>query len=503
MTHTILTVGLTGPMRSGVESACEAMAARVVHADGPESADAPAASLLLCSADQWRACRAAMPHLPFVVIAEVADSQKTIEALKHGALDCLLRPELDEPALARRLAEALDALADSAAVAGASARPRRGTPGTEDGLVGQSPAMHEVYKQIGLVAPQDVNVLITGDSGTGKELVARAIHRHSRRHDRPFLAVNCAAIPETLLESELFGHERGAFTGADRRRVGTFEQADGGTLLLDEIGDMPLATQVKLLRVLQERSVQRLGGNASIRCDVRVLAATHQDLEALVASKRFRQDLYYRLKVVHLHVPPLREREVDAVLLAHYLVDALNPSFGTRVRHFSPEAVAALLAYPWPGNVRELENVIKASLVRATGTVFRVEMLPEAVRRAASSAAGVAGEAEAPRMSGPAASDGAVPADALAELARRLVADRGRHGRLMADAVAAVERAVITEAIHACGGRLGQAAKRLGISRTTLRQKMRRHRLSLSGRVTHADAPTPDADQPPTGTDRN
>jgi two-component system nitrogen regulation response regulator GlnG len=348
-------------------------------------------------------------------------------------------------------------------------------------LVGQSPAMQEVYRQIGLFAPQQINVLITGESGTGKELVARAIVEHSPRSDKPFMAINCAAVPDTLLESELFGHEKGAFTGADRRRIGRFEQCDGGTLLLDEIGDLPPATQGKLLRVLQDRSFQRVGGNETITADVRIVAATHQPLEQMIAERRFRQDLYYRLKVATIHLPALREREVDAVLLAHYFADHIGRQMGSQVRSFDPEAVAALLAYPWPGNVRELENVIRSSLAMARGSMFRLEFLPVHVRagRAGGNAGGASGDtsksggsAEAPVRSTP---DTAPPDAIEAWIETMLWQGQPRGERPFLEAIAQLERVLIRQALSQTGGRLIHAAELLGISRTTLRKKMRDH----------------------------
>jgi two-component system nitrogen regulation response regulator GlnG len=231
--------------------------------------------------------------------------------------------------------------------------------------------MQEMYKAIGRVAPQDINVLITGESGTGKELVARAIYQHSRRAAGPFLAINCAAIPEALLESELFGHEKGAFTGADRQRVGKFEQCRGGTLFLDEVGDMSPLTQAKVLRVLQEKAFERVGGNETIRTDVRVLAATNRDLEKMVAEGRFRPDLYYRLSVFIIALPPLRERDEDLALLVEYFLRRFSRELGKQVFRASPEALAVLEAHGWPGNLRELQSVLKQALLCSKGPVKR------------------------------------------------------------------------------------------------------------------------------------
>ena len=238
-------------------------------------------------------------------------------------------------------------------------------------LVGSGSAMRTVCKQIGRVAPQEVNVLVLGESGTGKELVARAVYHHSRRNQAPFLIINCAAIPESLLESELFGHERGAFTGADHRRIGKFEQCHGGTLFLDEIGDMTPGTQAKILRLLQDGRFERVGGSEAITANVRVLAATNQPLDVLIEQSRFRKDLYYRLRGVTIHLPPLRERREDIAELAHYFLFRYNRQIGTTVQSITPEAMALLEAYDWPGNVRELQSVVREALIVSAGPALR------------------------------------------------------------------------------------------------------------------------------------
>ena len=240
--------------------------------------------------------------------------------------------------------------------------------------------MQELYKSIGRIAPQDVTVLILGESGTGKEMVARAIYQHSRRSRAPFLAINCAAIPEPLLESELFGHERGAFTGADRRRIGKFEQADGGTIFMDEVGDMAPATQAKLLRLLQEEQFERVGGNATIHTNIRLIAATNQDLESLAAAGRFRQDLFYRLNVLTIRIPPLRERIDDIPLLVNYFLGRMNREFDRRVHGVSPEAMQLLKQHNWPGNVRELQSVVKHALIHTPGDIVSPDCFPVHLR---------------------------------------------------------------------------------------------------------------------------
>ncbi len=403
------------------------------------------------------------PRLCAILIAERASCEQAIEAMKRGAIDYLIKP-LDEASLISHLTNALRISRDMTVPPVYESEP---VDAPVERIIGQSPAMQEVFKLIGLIAPRDVNVLIHGESGTGKELVARALYHHSARKGRPFLAVNCAAIPETLLESELFGHEKGAFTGADVRRIGKFEQCNGGTLLLDEIGDMPPATQAKLLRVLQDGSFQRLGSAETVHCDVRILAATNQPLERLIAERRFREDLYYRLKVAAIALPPLRDREVDVVLLAHYFVRRLNPQMGTSIQQFAPEVLPALLSYRWPGNVRELENVIKASLVVARGTVFRPEFLPEAIRNADRLSPGKSTGKAAGTVAG---DPGEVP---LRTFCRNLLAAADAHGAIHRRALQAAEREAICACLEHCQGQIAPAARLLGVSRTTLRRRIR------------------------------
>jgi two-component system nitrogen regulation response regulator GlnG len=314
--------------------------------------------------------------------------------------------------------------------------------------------MQQVYKSIGRVAPQDVTVLILGESGTGKELVARAIYHYSSRSQGPFLAINCAAIPETLLESELFGHEKGAFTGADRRRIGKFEQCRGGTLFLDEIGDMTALTQTKILRVLQGQEFERLGGNELIRTDVRVVTATNRNLEQMVAEGTFRGDLYYRLNVYTITLPPLRERGDDLNLLAEHFVRSFSRDLNKDVHGISPDAMDVLKSYSWPGNVRELQSVIKQSLLHATGPVLLPAFLPS----------GLSGSP--PQSSGGAA----IGNEDLTQYIR----DQLRMGTssLYSDVQALIDRRLLTEVLTYSAGNLSRAAKYLGISRATLRSRL-------------------------------
>ncbi len=401
------------------------------------------------------------PRLCTILLAEQARSNQAIDAMKHGAIDYLLKP-LQDKELVNHLAAAWRISRDMNVP---TVYEKDDGERPADHIVGHSPGMHEVFKLIGLLAARDVNVLITGESGTGKELVAKALYQHSRRKDKAFLAVNCAAIPETLLESELFGHDKGAFTGADTRRIGKFEQCDGGTLFLDEIGDLPLATQAKLLRVLQDGSFQRLGSAETVHSDVRILAATNQPLDTLIAERRFRQDLYYRLKVTSIELPPLRDREVDVVLLAHHFVRRFNAQFGTNIQRFAPDVLPALLSYPWPGNVRELENVIKASLVVARGNVFLFDFLPEAVRSSSY-------RSPVPTASAPPVEAEQPQAEPLRRACRRLLAHKPFHGQIHRQVIQLAEREVIRACLEETSGQLASAARLLGITRTTLRKKM-------------------------------
>src|SRR5438445_642787 len=307
----------------------------------------------------------------FVTMAKTADA--AIEAMKQGAYDYLFKP-LDVHHLRRVVGAALDVTRFMRAPAVVT-EPLPDTD-AEAAMLGGCAAMREVYKPIGRVAGQDVPVLITGESGTGKELVARAIYQHSPRAKAPFLALNCAAIPENLLESELFGHEKGAFTGADRRRIGKFEQVSGGTIFLDEIGDMPLALQAKMLRLLQEQSFERVGGNETVRTDVRLLAASHHDLKADSAEGKFRPDLYYRLSVFTIHLPPLRERGDDLPMLVQLYLKRFSHELGREVREVSPEALRRLRDYSWPGNIRELQSILKQALLQTVGTILLPASLP-------------------------------------------------------------------------------------------------------------------------------
>lgn len=399
------------------------------------------------------------PRLPVVIITAFDAADTAIRAMKRGAFEVLIKPiDLDHLAGIVDRAVELSRLRTVPAVFDAPADGDQGA----DHIVGRSAAMQDVFKDVGRVAPQNVTVLILGESGTGKELVARAVYQHSNRADKPFLALNCAAIPEPLLESELLGHERGAFTGADKKRIGRFEQADGGVLFLDEIGDMTPATQAKVLRVLQDQQFERVGGAETIRTDVRVVAATNQNLEDMVAAGKFRADLFYRLNVFAIRLPPLRDRKDDVPLLVDHFVRRFGPPVGKPIRSVAPEALRVLAGYDWPGNVRELQSVIRAAIVRAAGEVITPDCLPESVHRPPA-------RPTAPTLT-PETDRGASLPD-VARLVRDLIA--GGEADLHRRVAAAVDRVVFEEILRHCHGNQGQASDLLGISRTTLRAKLR------------------------------
>jgi DNA-binding NtrC family response regulator len=399
----------------------------------------------------------------FITMAKTADS--AIEAMKRGAFDYLCKP-LNVENLRRVAGEAAELARLRAPVALA----QEGAETDIDGaLCGTCPAMLDVYKAIGRVAAQDVTVLITGESGTGKELVARAIFQHSARSKGPFLALNCAAIPEQLLESELFGHERGAFTGADRRRIGKFEQCRGGTLLLDEIGDMPIGLQAKILRVLQEQTFERVGGSETIQTDVRIIASTHRDLRERAAQERFRADLYYRLGVFTIQLPSLRERGDDLPMLVHHYLRRFNKELGRSIVTVTPDAMDRLLAHDWPGNVRELQSALKIALLQSSGSSLLSSFLPPLSdpQRKSSSPSGFAPDLESlidARLSTDAV-------DLYAEL----------HGL--------VDRVLLARVVEFTHGNHRDAARLLGISRQTLRVKMRALGLSVAHSVEAEDGP--------------
>jgi nitrogen regulation protein NR(I) len=395
---------------------------------------------------------------PVIFITGRSTTDTAIEAMKLGAYEYLLKPL--ELSVLRQVVDRALAISRAMHVPAVIARDEAGDDRT-DAIVGACPAMQEVYKAIGRVAAQDLTVLIEGETGTGKELVARALYQHSRRAAGPFLAINCAAIPENLLESELFGHEKGAFTGADRRRIGKFEQCNGGTLFLDEVKDMSPLTQSKVLRLLQEGRFERLGGNETIHADVRVLAATNADLGELVAEGRFRQDLYYRLSVFTIHLPPLRERGGDLDLLVRHYLRRYGREMGKDVQTAAPEALALLHRHPWKGNVRELQSVLKQALLHATGPVLLPDFLPPAL----GPVAGPPNKPEAQAKESPAADEGLEQfIDTQIQAGVQDLYDRARER---------MERILLTQVLRHTRGNQVQAARILGITRGSLRTKVR------------------------------
>ncbi len=394
--------------------------------------------------------QATSPDLPIIVITAHSDLENAVAAYKGGAFEYLPKPfDIDEAVeLVRKAARASgDVEAADAATASAMAS-----------MIGQAPAMQEVFRSIGRLAGSSMTVLITGESGTGKELVARALHEHSPRANKPFIALNTSAIASELLESELFGHEKGAFTGADARRIGRFEQADGGTLFLDEIGDMSPALQTRLLRVLAESEFYRVGGQTPIRVDVRVIAATNQDLVRAVKEARFREDLYHRLNVIRINTPPLRQRRDDIPLLLQHYLAAAAEELGSAPKSIDPDALEALQAFDWPGNVRQLVNATRRLTVTAPGSVILAEDIP--VDLGGADAAAPAAK-EWTRM--------------LASWAERQM-QRGDKP-LLDSALPEFEKTLIELALARTNGHRQEAAKLLGWGRNTLTRKIKALRL--------------------------
>jgi two-component system nitrogen regulation response regulator GlnG len=408
--------------------------------------------------------RAANPKQLVVLMTAFGTAQTAIEAMKFGAFDYVMKPF--DPAKVLALADnALQAHADLRAVG--DYKPTINADDYREGIVGSAPVMQEVFKIIGQVTASDVTVMITGESGTGKELVARSIWKHSHRAGKPFIAVNCAAIPDNLIESELFGHEKGSFTGATGQRLGKFELCDGGTIFLDEIGDMALATQTKILRVLQAGEIQRVGGTETIRVDVRILAATNKDLEGMVRAKTFREDLYYRLNVVRIKMPPLRDRPGDIPSIVEFCLQTLVRQRKARASKLAPEAMGVLVRHRWPGNVRELENVIYRSAVIAQGDTILLKDLPADIRAEAGGPAGAAGGLptatdEPAGAAPPALTVGAALDFLLAELA---------GGE--APVFERIERELLPRALKAADGDAAKAAKLLGLTKAAFQKRLK------------------------------
>ncbi len=408
--------------------------------------------------DLLEAIRERQPKLVVIIVTAHGTTERAIKAMKLGAYDYILKP-FDIPKMWETIHNALQV--SKSLKTPVSYPPYKNQVLTGESIVGESPSMQEIYKTIGQVAGKDVNVLLTGESGTGKELVARAIYHHSKRNNYPFLSINCAAIPENLLESELFGHERGAFTGAEYKRIGKFEQAHRGTIFLDEIGDMSTHIQAKILRVLQEGEIQRLGSSETIKVDVRLIAATNKNIEQGVKEGWFREDLYYRLNVIIINLPPLRERKGDIPLLVKYFLSRFSKELHKEIAGIKAEAYDLLLNYPWPGNVRELENTIKRAIILCKGNEIIPDNLPAQIRCAKKSDIQIRKDIEGNLES------------QLDQLFGMLM-DIAEYNPGL-DIMSILEKGLIRRAIHLTNGNKVQASSLLGINRNTLRNKMERY----------------------------
>ncbi len=412
--------------------------------------------------------RAIDERMPVIVMTAFAKTETAIEAMRLGAFEYLVKP-VDLRRLKEVVSKALEVSRLNRVPALLVTEETDNL--AADHIVGNSPAMQDVYKGIGRIAPQDSTVLILGESGTGKELVARAIYHYSQRNQKPFLAINCAALPESLLESELFGHERGAFTGAEQRRIGKFEQVNGGTIFLDEIGDMSPATQAKALRLLQEQQFERIGGNVTVKTDVRIITATNRDLNQLVTEGRFRQDLLYRLNGFTIQLPPLRERREDIPILTEHFLKLFNRDLNKSVMGVSEDAMHILQSHDWPGNVREFQSAIKYAIIQATGVVITPDCLPQSchaipptINPGLHQVAGSTGGMDESNV---------VPSanfDLIGFVRQLLTEDRPDLYRVITQEV---DQQILREVMAYCNGSQLQAAEKLGISRMTLRSKLR------------------------------
>jgi nitrogen regulation protein NR(I) len=412
--------------------------------------------------ETYRAIHQLDPKLPVIIMTAYGTTETAIEATKMGAFDYILKP-FEVPEMLAVIKQALEAGRFMRSPVKMDVKP---DDIALEAIVGRSKPMQDVYKAIGRVSTADATVLIRGESGTGKELVARAIYQHSLRANKPFLVINCVAIPENLLESELFGYEKGAFTGAVHRRVGKIEQANGGTVLLDEIGDMPFSIQAKILRLLQEKSIERLGGRQTIPVDVRIIAATNRDLETSLAQARFREDLYYRLKVVTITLPPLRDRREDIELLTDYFLARFSAELGMSNPGIAQDALTVLQSYDWPGNVRELANTIHKALIFSRGAPIRHEDIVQA--RGGELVAKEAG--------------GAAHEDLIRQWLRKSILSEGASNTFetLMDRCASI---LISEALNLTDGNRSQAARLLGLSRPTLHSKIEKFNLKFKTSV--------------------
>lgn len=402
------------------------------------------------------------PKLPVIIITAFGTTRIAIEATKMGAYDYVLKP-FDVPEMLKLIRQAIEAGYFMRSPVEMAAVPEKTTPG--DAIIGQSKPMQDVYKAIGRVSQSDATVLIRGESGTGKELVARAIYQHGIRSDKAFLIINCVAIPENLLESELFGYEKGAFTGASQRHIGKIEQANGGTVFLDEIGDMPLSIQAKILRLLQEKCIERLGGEDTIPVDVRIVAATNKNLEQAIKEEKFREDLYFRLKVVTIHLPPLRKRRKDIEPLISYYMNRYAQELNTDNPGIHPQALERLKEYEWPGNIRELSNLLQKLLIFNRGAPVSTSDLDQITLQQVPSGKGEK-----------------VELDGLRLWIRDLLSDDSQKHSLD-DFTDTICQMVVSEALKMTNGNRSQAAKLLDVSRPTLHAKIDKYQIRLKTEV--------------------
>lgn len=422
------------------------------------------------------------PKAMIILMTAYGTTQTTIEAMKFGAFDYIMKP-FDLKKILSITEAALATSSDLNRANKGETKPGISQEDVDGGIIGSSAAMQDVFKMIGQVAASEVTVMITGESGTGKELIARSIFQNSLRSQAPYIAVNCAAIPENLIESELFGHEKGSFTGASNQRIGKFELCDGGTIFLDEIGDMALATQTKILRALQEGEIQRVGSSETIKVDVRMLAATNKPLEDMVEKKTFREDLYYRLNVIRIQLPPLRERMEDLPLLVDFVLKRLGEDGKAHINSISSEALATLTKYDWPGNVRELENIIYRSAVIAQSDTILMKDLPKEILSAIGGNLPVSQSSltEVEEKDAPHSSEEPDVENVLFGAPEEDVFD-GAYRRLRADKVNNIlehaERELIQRALQESGGKQVKASEILGMTRSTLRKRIKQYDLA-------------------------
>ncbi len=412
--------------------------------------------------ETFKAIQEIEPKLPVIIMTAYGTTETAIEATKMGAFDYVLKP-FEIPDMLDVIAKAIEAGRFMRSTVAMNATPENVS---QEVIIGRSEAMQDLYKMIGRVSPTDATVLIRGETGTGKELVARAIYQHSPRSNKPFSVINCVAIPENLLESELFGYEKGAFTGATHRRMGKVEKANGGTIFLDEIGDMPSSLQAKILRLLQEKSIERIGGLETIPVNVRIIAATNRNLEMGLAYKRFREDLYYRLKVVTIWLSSLNERQGDIGLLTNYFLSRYAAEIGIDNPGITDEAMTILNSYPWPGNVRELENTIQKALIFNRGTPVSVEDISQSIR-----------EKNTGKNAGSKTRD-----EELLQWVNKALAYKTREN-LFDWSIDKFATILIRQALNLTGGNRSRAAKLLGISRPTLHAKIEKYNLKIEASV--------------------